>query len=105
MDINNFHNFRSCKVRSFQGRVQATVANGGGERGSLGSKEPPFLLIEQRKMGVVWLKMGAFQGKLMKRTPLVRVLDSPLGKHPLSAWPEEQLVSIEFVVDEVLVCH
>ena len=40
---------------------------------SLGSKEPPLL-----KMGVVWLKVGVFQGKLMKKKPLVRVLDPPL---------------------------
>ena len=40
--------------------------------GSLGSKEPPFYSLNNRKMGVVWLKVGVFQGKLMKRTPLVR---------------------------------
>ena len=49
-----------------------------GELGSLGSKEPSFCSLNNRKMGVVWLKVGVFQGKLMKRTPLVRVLDPPL---------------------------
>ena len=51
----------------------------GGSRGdSLGSKEPPFCSLNNRKMGVVWLKVGVFHGKLMKRTSLVRVLDPPL---------------------------
>ena len=49
-----------------------------GELGSLGSKEPSFCSLNNRKMGVVWLKVGVFWGKLMKRTPLVRVLDPPL---------------------------
>ena len=50
------------------------------QRGSLGSKEPPFCSLNNRKMGVVWLKVGVFHGKLMKRTPLVRVLDPPLWR-------------------------
>ena len=42
------------------------------------SKEPPFCSVNDRKMGVVWIKVGVFQGKLMKTTPLVRFLDLPL---------------------------
>ena len=45
--------------------------SGGSRGGSLGYKEPSFV----RMMGVVWLKVGVFQGKSMKRTP---ILDLPL---------------------------
>ena len=55
-----------------------SLDSGGSRGGSLGSKEPPFCSLNNRKMGVVWLKVGVFHGKLMKRIPLVRVLDPPL---------------------------
>ena len=37
----------------------------------------PFCSLNNRAMGVVWLIVGVFQGKSMKRTPLVRGLDPP----------------------------
>ena len=39
------------------------IVSGGSREGSLGSKEPPFCSLNNRKMGVVWLKVGMFHGK------------------------------------------
>ena len=47
-----------------------TVADPGG--GSLGSKEPPFCSLNNRKMGVVWLKVGVFDGKLMRTDSVIQ---------------------------------
>ena len=52
-----------------EGERGQTRSSGGSRGGSLGSKEPPFCSLNNRKMGVVWLKVGVFQRKLMKRTP------------------------------------
>ena len=39
-------------------------------QGSLGSKEPPFCSLNNRKMGVVWLKVGAHvPGKIDEKNP------------------------------------